>query len=308
MLYDNCLCERDCVIHTVLVKTGIITDLDKYMVNRVHENYIHNERCCDAVIVDIFELRGVFFKPEYQNNLIVSMYSEYIEKHASLIDSIKSYVLCEQLHFDRYSKIYCTDTAEEQWYLMKSLIPIEENSIKEIMKDTYSNYQYNGSSYGTPWTQTCFWLKENKEEDADILRYRCLFWRLDCNRISLRYYLGYKTAYKEYKQKGIPENDKARVNKYLCSIEKFYKKSFSNNETVIIPKECNGRDKENVLITIYLKPIKKNDISKNDIMALAELKSFISAIHENFVNTINEKLPPDNSALHLLIEKCIEVP
>lgn len=66
------------------------------------------------------------------------------------------------------------------------------------------DYMYSGSSSGTPWTQYCFWEavhEKNDMEDQNRRKHHSLFWRLNPDRISLRYYVKRGLKY--------PKDDKA---------------------------------------------------------------------------------------------------
>lgn len=96
-----------------------------------------------------------------------------------------------------------------QLYLARKLFPhrgMREISIPDGKPGfegptPFYNFIYSGSSRGTPWTQYCFWgerirledwTPEGKAEpDSKLPLAHFLFWRIDRDKISLRYYSNY---------------------------------------------------------------------------------------------------------------------
>ena len=192
---------------------------------------------------------------------------------------------------------------------MKRLTPIEEcdrtfhyfregNEITDLIAA-----QYNGSSSGTPWTQTSIWaepIATKKSDDGNGPFYRCMFWRLDYNRISLRYYVGYKSKDSLKSLKALDKKDKQNIMEARTIIRNICDHSDmirDKKPICIIPNRNDevGGEMENTLVTIYLTEMKRPRIPEDILLSLKETMECVRLIHEEFISAFNVELAGDNN-------------
>lgn len=191
----------DSEIHAVYFKTGHIEDTEKIEIRRMKENgVILHEMPLDS-IVSLLDSAS-------SNSDIFNMYKEYIFHMAEDRAFLKEKAASDGF-YSNASTNYLND-AYAQWCFMDKIFPERKMEDDHGMQESFhewkethgkyhgdqplfaQDYMYSGSSSGRPWTQYCFWeAVHKKEESADENRpkHHSLFWRLDPEQISLRYYV-----------------------------------------------------------------------------------------------------------------------
>lgn len=297
--------EKNCIIHLAFVKTGLLTDMDKFTIRAAETECQEKEYDKSGVrkiqTLDVDTLKKIYDKDTYRSNPIVKMFTEHLDslcRNDVEINRTIERSICD--NGNDWRSLLTTEKG--QWYLMKRLTPIEEchrtfhyfrerNEITDIIAA-----QYNGSSSGTPWTQTSIWaepISTKKSDDGNGPFYRCIFWRLDYNRISLRYYVGYKSKASLKSQKALGTKDIQNIKEARTIIRNICDHSdmIRDKKPIrVISDDEVGEEMENTLVTIYLTEMKHPRIPEDQLLSLKETMECVRLIHEEFISTFNIEL------------------
>lgn len=261
------------VLHLCYLKTGYWTDEETFASkNRfdISEKWSYQGINAKRLISILENYRKSHCLIDMFVEYLYDVQSEYRRIEKSIDDSWNS-----PLSFETMSNAY------GQLYLARKLFPKHGCDLKQIpipegmpafsVPVPHFNYVYSGSSRGTPWTQYCFWGEGINQKDWSCLpEDQCtldkrtplahyLFWRIDKDRISLRYYSHYKFDNESYQEK-----IKNECYGIADSIGQCPKRTASHEFSIIERK--------------YL-----------DFNSHAELSEFVVDTHCKFVSAFNEK-------------------
>ena len=176
----------DYEIKVIYYKTGPMVDEEDMGLEMLRKKGIN----IDVIrLDDIMDILGDLKVKDTYN--IINMYKQYLSEKNQ--ERLRVRRAIEEYKGNIYGENNYLNTEYGQFVLMDHIF---KNRKKLVMDDSepisFKDFIYNGSSRGTPWTQYWFFEEMHHKEDVANSEYRKshgIFWRLDTDRISLRYYV-----------------------------------------------------------------------------------------------------------------------